>query len=104
MVILNKDICAKSVSISFMAKHVNTHISITKTLACEKCQRMFDNKNSLKRHISLLHLDVKPYSCEICQKSYTFEHALKSHKDLHKGQVFPCTQCGKMFKTKAYLL
>ena len=63
-------VCGKLVK--GLNKHMKTHTSAD-ILACEVCERNFGDIYSMKRHISIVHLNNKPYLCEICQKSFYFE-------------------------------
>ena len=95
-------VCRKTLQWSSMKKHLTTHTSVN-TLACKFCQRKFQHRDSMKRHISIMHLKQKPYSCTICQKSYTLKFSLKDHEELHKGLQIKCEACEKMFPTQKLL-
>ena len=85
-----------------MKSHMATH-ALVNTLACDLCQQKFHDKYSMKRHISIVHLNYKPYSCGTCQKSYTLRFSLKNHEELHQGLQLKCKVCEKMFPTHKLL-
>jgi len=43
---------------------------IKKTHLCAHCQRTFNDRSNLKRHLAI-HNSQKPFSCTVCCKSFT---------------------------------
>ena len=75
-----------------------------KSLKCSTCDKEFDNKPALSKHINSEHSEKKKkYSCSICRKQFRFNCSLKGHMlSSHKSQKvevgFPCDICGKKLK------
>ena len=42
-----------------------------------ECNRSYQSKYSLKRHIKAYHLGIKPYTCGICEKAFINPGLLK---------------------------
>lgn len=51
------------------------------TYACyyEDCQKIYNSKYNLIRHINAYHLDNKSYMCSFCSKSFYNKQCLTSH-------------------------
>ena len=70
-----------------------------KALNCEKCQKVFKNKQSLKNHNEISH-EKKLVKCIICDYQCTRKENLKDHiayiheKKPYKNQ---CKHCGKRY-------
>ncbi|XP_037936410.1 zinc finger protein 425-like [Teleopsis dalmanni] len=86
-----------------------------KTFKCEKCEKIFRNKEKYEAHINFEHKDVeKPYPCEFCENSYRLysslrRHTLKVHinsnlsKSSEDEKLFMCEICCKAFKRTDHL-
>ena len=67
--------------------------NFTGRVGCKKCDRFYENKTSLNRHVKTAH-DGLQFSCEFCEKVFTDASALKRHKgNIHGKDVFPCVLC-----------
>ncbi|OXA47383.1 PR domain zinc finger protein 5 [Folsomia candida] len=79
--------------------------------ACSICNKTLSNQANLRKHLDTVHNmeeDRPRFPCGFpgCEKSYLTKGDLTKH--VKAGHVenpvrFPCTRCGKEFKTRAYL-
>ena len=102
-------ICKEKFDTKFLLKmHIN---NVHKEKNCEFCDgKLFQTKNSLKRHISEFHRGVKTdHRCRSCEKSFSRAAYLKLHvssnicasnSDSHKHK---CDFCDKSFASAPYL-
>lgn len=71
---------------------------LKKTLKCDKCNLIVQNKKVLKDHMRTAHEKRKEIICDICSKTvfenWEIEVHSKEHNKLHK---FNCTKCNKTF-------
>ena len=77
-----------------------------KTLLCEKCNKLFSTKHSLKDHINFIHNNYRPFKCLFpnCDKEYLVEAKLITHLRTHIGiKPFICQICQKSFNEKGNL-
>ena len=63
-----------------------------KPICCHVCQRTFTVKQSLNRHIQVVHEKLKPFPCNICQKTFKRKDSLIGHiQTIHETlKPFPC--------------
>jgi len=69
---------------------------------CSKCEKIFQFKNSLTKHVASVHDNAK-FQCEICVASYSYKFNLKRHMELEhesKPTKYDCKDCNKTFKYK----
>ena len=67
-------------------------------LHCDQCERVFQRKSNLRKHIVLAHSGNSrneiEYDCEFCHKKFKTNGNLKKHKMcVHDKVKFPCDQC-----------
>ncbi|XP_046668068.1 zinc finger protein 782-like [Homalodisca vitripennis] len=116
------EICSKRLPDyhSFLV-HVKSHIKNCKEeegsdKVCKECGKSFQDENSLKIHITLIHrMEVvglrknlktqeKNFICDTCGKRFAFNCLLQDHINLHTGlKPYCCHKCGKSFSQKATL-
>lgn len=80
---------------------------------CPLCDEGYDKYTKLKRHLKEVHPMVnfdnkqnqQPFICKECGNSFTTNKSLEEHtRTIHFGKdEFPCTICGKKFRSKSYL-
>lgn len=77
---------------------------------CDYCNKVFNRKHSLVRHI-YLHLGRKPHACRLCPKKFRILKNMKTHVDrdhcVHSvdddAETYSCDMCDKPFLTKESL-
>ncbi|XP_050671849.1 zinc finger protein 888-like isoform X2 [Leptidea sinapis] len=70
------------------------------------CGRMFRTPVRLREHIAVKHLGAVPprdKHCPICDKAFANQQVLTRHVKGHKGELYPCTECGRTFRTQSYV-
>ncbi|XP_035712424.1 zinc finger protein 596-like [Folsomia candida] len=90
--------------------HVSKVHRDRKQPSCEKCHRVFFDLSTLRKHIDTAHsANVRPrLPCTVpgCDKTYLSKGDVVKHERTEHAQNpirFPCTLCGKEFKTNAHL-
>ena len=82
-------------------KHVNLvhEKKETNSYKCNLCEKGYNEKYKLKRHIESIHKGAKPFKCKLCGHSSKYKSDLKSHiNDIHnKIKDHKCKHCGKSF-------
>ena len=69
----------------------------TEVLHCEWCDKVFNQKSILKRHISTKHAQ-RLLKCEACDATFAMEEDLGKHVKV-KHKPIQCSECPKTFKT-----
>lgn len=94
--------CDKSFTLYHNLKaHLPRHSG--QLFTCFECNRHFDDKTKLKRHI-ITHGDNKRFKCNVCQKSFFFNKNLTQHLLTHTGEKnFKCNICEKSFSQHGHL-
>ena len=72
----------------------------------EDCQRIFNSKYNLQRHINSKHLSIKNFSCSLCGKKVVSKQNLIEHEYIHTGdKPFECPipGCGKRYRQSSQL-
>ena len=66
---------------------------------CDKCEKTFTSKDTLRKHYSLKHdLNGKKIECGFCMKTFTKNSSLKRHvQSVHEKTRFKCDTCEKQF-------
>ncbi|KAJ3644571.1 hypothetical protein Zmor_022294 [Zophobas morio] len=71
---------------------------------CETCGKRFYSAPYLKRHISAIHLKLKPFACNNCDLSFSTRNSLRTHSRQHTDErPYKCDYCGEGFKQKVSL-
>lgn len=53
---------------------------------CPDCDKMFTLESNLKKHVMLVHANIRPYVCSFCQKGFRQHSDLARHLKWHKKQ------------------
>ena len=65
---------------------------------CEYCD--YSTKNSLKKHVNSVHLNIKPVQCEVCDKKLRSNIQLKLHiRSVHQKKTEQCDICFKYVRS-----
>ena len=92
------ELCQKSKkNFSVFLKHLReTHF---KDIHCDACNLTCSNSRKLQTHLFKIH-GKGGVSCDLCQKKLASKENLKIHKTLHSSDMFPCSVCPRIFKSK----
>ncbi|CAG9324462.1 unnamed protein product [Blepharisma stoltei] len=70
------------------------------------CDKSFNSKYNLKRHINALHLGIKRFECNMCGKKLVSKQNLSEHLYTHTGaKPFKCNfpGCEKVYRQSSQL-
>lgn len=100
------DYCEKSFdNRSNLMRHMNLHKDVTPNYVCEQCGASYSAMHSLKEHMNDKHTKKKMHVCEVCNREFTNRHLYKNHVVTHsEDRPFACTICSKSFKLKTNLM
>ena len=72
---------------------------------CDHCSRIFTENASLKKHIKVVHLNMKNHKCNECNKSFGKKGGLNTHiKTVHgREKNHKCDKCRKCYGRKSNL-
>ena len=77
-----------------------------RSFICDFCGKCYFTKDSLKKHIDIVHSTEKynEYKCSVCEKTFSHKFLLKKHCIKHKvATPYMCTVCGTEFKRECDL-
>lgn len=70
----------------------------------KNCEKEYQTKYNLLRHINVNHLKKKIGECRICGRVFIDYDNLKEHSNIHKNiKPYSCSQCDKSFRNKCML-
>jgi len=96
-------LCGKKVKTKgSLESHMLTHNS-RKIYQCDKCPRQYPRNDTLKRHMKIIHVKMRPYPCDKCDKSFFQKVDFSNHKEVHLNLQLNCRTCSKVFSTKRFL-
>ncbi|CAB3232919.1 unnamed protein product [Arctia plantaginis] len=70
------------------------------------CGRVFRTPSLLRDHAARFHAPHPPprnHECELCGKAFSNKQVLTRHKKSHSNEMYPCNECGLLFKTQPYV-
>ncbi|KAG4076802.1 hypothetical protein HA402_009148 [Bradysia odoriphaga] len=83
---------------------IDKPIEQVRTYECAVCKRIFRDRRQLQSHMTKH--KQSPCLCLICGKLFSGDRTLARHMKLHDStdESHPCTECGRKFKQRRYLL
>ncbi|XP_041968146.1 zinc finger protein 287-like isoform X2 [Aricia agestis] len=71
---------------------------------CNVCDKTFDRRYTLSRHMKRDHLDERDFECQICSYKCFTKNELRVHMVKHNGErIFECSVCKKSYARKKTL-
>ena len=55
-----------------------------KPFKCPKCERSFNSKYNVARHLRQFHAEKRMYKCLVCERDYKWVDSLHKHMKTHK--------------------
>lgn len=100
------DHCEKSFDTrSNLTRHMQIHKDVTPSYVCDQCGGSYATIHTLREHINDKHTKKKVHTCEVCQREFTNRHLYRNHIATHsEDRPFACTICTKAFKLKTNLM
>lgn len=71
---------------------------------CNVCDKSFDRRYTLSRHMKRDHLEERDFQCELCSYKCFTNNELRVHMVKHNGErIFECSVCKKSYARKKTL-
>ncbi|KAG6459155.1 gastrula zinc finger protein XlCGF26.1 [Manduca sexta] len=71
---------------------------------CNVCERTFERRYTLSRHMKRDHLEERDFQCELCSYKCFTKNELRVHMVKHNGErIFECSVCKKSYARKKTL-
>lgn len=68
------------------------------------CDKAYNTRFNLKRHVAGHHITVRRFSCEICKRQFSSNQNLREHQYVHsRTKSFQCSACGQSFRQASQL-
>lgn len=78
--------------------HSNRKNTKEELFACEQCNKTFEVRGNLQRHVKVVHERIRPYACDHCDKRFSSSSNLKYHLHTHtKVRPYSCNPCNRTF-------
>ncbi|CAK1554411.1 unnamed protein product [Leptosia nina] len=86
-------------------KHiVEIHDGTPLQYKCNVCDKSFDRRYTLSRHMKRDHLEERDYQCQLCAYKCFTKNELRVHMVKHTGErIFECSICHKAYARKKTL-
>ena len=56
-----------------------------KAFSCDLCERRFNSKYNVIRHLKQYHAEKRMFKCNVCGRDYKWVDSLNKHMKLHKN-------------------
>ena len=77
-----------------LARHLRKHGSPEKMYRCQECPKVYDAKCLLKTHVETKHNRKSVGDCSLCEKSFYSDYGFRRHMRSHAGEyTHYCTVC-----------
>ena len=90
-------ICGKVFEGYHQTEKLKVHMKVNhqdKSLRCDLCGYIFAHKESLERHVFVVHENLKLYKCENCNDAFSHSQDLVSHIERnHQAKTLSCNMC-----------
>ncbi|XP_005191542.2 oocyte zinc finger protein XlCOF6 [Musca domestica] len=83
---------------SALERHMAVHSIEGRPHACPQCPKRFKRSQDMKWHLKT-HSSEKPNICDICGKGFALKYVLTQHRRSHEvlEKNFTCTTCGRSY-------
>ncbi|XP_061398018.1 zinc finger protein 572 [Musca vetustissima] len=83
---------------SALERHMAVHSVEGRPHACPQCPKRFKRSQDMKWHLKT-HSSEKPNICDICGKGFALKYVLTQHRRSHEvlEKNFTCTTCGRSY-------
>ncbi|XP_062594504.1 zinc finger protein 569-like [Saccostrea cucullata] len=100
LVLVECDICGKTLSINSIQNHKKRHsVHMQNDFKCSFCEKVMSNLHNLRRHISAVHMNEKTFCCEYCGRLFKEKSSMTYHVNSQHSEVF-CKSCGLSFENE----
>lgn len=59
--------------------------TILKPFSCDRCERRFNSKYNVVRHVKQYHADRRMFKCCVCGREYKWVDSLHKHMKMHNN-------------------
>ena len=88
---------------TFQGENIYTMFNpVTGRYHCPRCEKTYTGKGGLAQHYQR-HKGSYTHWCDRCEKGFVVKCHYEAHMAKHEGKTFPCSYCGKRFRTKQSL-
>ncbi|XP_046806339.1 zinc finger protein 823 [Lucilia cuprina] len=83
---------------SALERHMAVHSTEGRPHACPQCPKRFKRSQDMKWHLKT-HSSEKPNICDVCGKGFALKYVLTQHRRSHEvlEKNFTCTTCGRSY-------
>ncbi|XP_061173943.1 zinc finger protein 91-like [Saccostrea echinata] len=99
LVLVECDICGKTLSINSIQNHKKLHSGRQSNFKCSFCEKVLSNSHNLKRHINAVHMNERSFCCEYCGRLFKEKSSMTYHVNFQHSDIF-CKSCGLSFENE----